>query len=50
MAKYENSVIYKIIKKGEKDESNIYVGSTTNFSARKFKHKSTCKEKDTKKI
>ncbi len=49
MAKYENSVIYKIIKKGEKDESNIYVGSTKNFSARKSKHKSTCQEKDTKK-
>ena len=35
--KYKNFVIYKIYPIN--DETNIYIGSTTNFSRRKSQHK-----------
>ena len=43
---YSKAVIYKI-QHLEKDEL-VYVGSTTNFTKRKNKHKSCCKNQPTK--
>ena len=39
MPLYENSVIYKLVKKDDYDNENIYIGSTTNFRSRKNQHK-----------
>jgi len=42
---YENNIIYKIQHKTI--DELIYIGSTTNFSKRKYSHKTTCNnEKD----
>ena len=47
MPKYENSIIYKIKHNEDYDDTNIYVGSTTNFKNRKNQHKTVCNnEKD----
>lgn len=47
MPKYENSVIYKLKHNEDYDDTNIYVGSTTNFKNRKNQHKTSCNnEKD----
>ena len=49
MLKYENSVIYKLKHNEDYDDTNIYVGSTTNFKNRKYAHKTHCNnEKDEK--
>jgi len=42
MPKYENSVIYKIKHNEDYDDTNIYVGSTSNFKNRKNQHKTNC--------
>jgi len=42
MPKYENSVIYKLKHNEDYDDTNIYVGSTSNFKNRKYKHKNNC--------
>ena len=42
MPLYENSVIYKLVHKNDQDNENIYIGSTTNFRGRKFKHRNNC--------
>ena len=42
MPKYENSVIYKLKHNEDYDDTNIYVGSTTNFKNRKNQHKTNC--------
>ena len=39
---YENSVIYKIKHNEDYDDTNIYVGSTSNFKNRKYQHKTDC--------
>jgi len=44
MPKYENSVIYKLKHNEDYDDTNIYVGSTTNFKNRKYQHKNYCNE------
>ena len=41
MTKYDKSIIYKLCCK-DTSITNIYVGSTTNFRHRKYQHKSTC--------
>ena len=39
---YTKIVIYKLVHKGDFDNANIYIGSTTNFTKRKGQHKSSC--------
>jgi len=44
---YQNSIIYKLKHNDDYDDTNIYVGSTTNFRMRKNQHKTCCNnEKD----
>jgi predicted GIY-YIG superfamily endonuclease len=45
---YENTVIYKIVC-NDLTITEIYVGHTTNFTKRKYKHKHDCKTKMNKK-
>jgi len=47
MNKYDNFVIYKIYPKD--DETNFYIGSTTNFSQRRSQHKKNVNNKSSKK-
>jgi predicted GIY-YIG superfamily endonuclease len=39
---YSKIVIYKLVNKEDYDNANIYIGSTANFTQRKFAHKSDC--------
>jgi predicted GIY-YIG superfamily endonuclease len=39
---YSNITIYKIIHKEDNENTNVYVGSTSNFLNRKYTHKSAC--------
>ena len=39
---HSNNIIYKLVKKDDYDNVNIYIGSTTDFIRRKNKHKSCC--------
>jgi len=41
MLNYKNSIIYKIVCKNP-EITEIYVGSTTNFTKRKYNHKTLC--------
>jgi len=44
---YSNIVIYKLVNKEDYDNANVYIGSTANFTQRKYCHKSRCNnEKD----
>jgi methionine synthase I (cobalamin-dependent) len=43
---YKNACIYKIVCKNPEIE-DFYIGSTTNFRARKYRHKSNCKCNET---
>jgi hypothetical protein len=47
MSIYQNGTIYKIVCK-DKDITDCYVGSTTNHSKRKSKHKSDCNNEKSK--
>ena len=47
MPKYENSVIYKLKHNEDYDDTNIYVGSTSNFKNRKYNHKTKCNNEKT---
>lgn len=47
MVNYNNSIIYKLCCK-DVEVKDIYVGSTTNFKARKCYHKSTCNNENDK--
>ena len=48
MPHYQNSVIYKICHCNDLENENIYIGSTTNFTRRKYEHKNRCNnEKNT---
>ena len=44
---YSNAVIYKISCR-DKSITEIYIGSTTNFTKRKHEHKSICNNINTK--
>ena len=39
---YSKTIIYKIVHKEDYDNANIYIGSTTDFSKRKWGHKTRC--------
>jgi len=44
---YSRTVIYKLVNKEDYDNANIYIGSTANFTQRKYCHKTCCNnEKD----
>jgi len=46
---YNNTLIYKLCHKEDYDNTNMYIGSTTNFTKRKGQHKYCCNnEKDKK--
>lgn len=49
MPHYQNSVIYKLKHNEDYDDTNIYVGSTTNFKNRKNQHKTKCNNEKNKK-
>jgi len=42
MTFYDKSIIYKIKHNLDYDNTNIYIGSTSNFKQRKYNHKITC--------
>jgi len=42
MPLYQNSVIYKLKHNEDYDDTNIYIGSTSNFKNRKYCHKNIC--------
>jgi len=42
MPHYQNSLIYKLKHNEDYDDTNIYVGSTSNFKNRKNQHKNAC--------
>ena len=42
MPNYANSSVYKLLKQDDYDNTNIYIGSTTNFRGRKNCHKNSC--------
>ena len=48
MTDYSKSVIYMIKKKDDDDNENIYIGSTKNFTKRKWDHKKRCNNPNTK--
>ena len=48
MVNYNNSIIYKLCCKNP-EITDIYIGSTTNFTKRKQKHKSDCNNINSKK-
>jgi hypothetical protein len=39
---YSNTIIYKLRHKEDNENANIYVGHTTDFTKRKYNHKSCC--------
>ena len=39
---YTKTIIYKLIKNDDFNNENIYVGSTIDFTSRKYRHKSRC--------
>ena len=42
MTKYEKGMIYKLVKKDDFDNNNIYIGSTCNIIKRRYYHKAAC--------
>jgi len=48
MVNYNNSIVYKLCCK-DPEITDIYVGSTTDFTKRKWNHKSNCNNENTKK-
>ena len=46
---YSNTIIYKLVHHEDYDNANIYIGSTTDFVKRKYKHKSLCNNENSKK-
>jgi hypothetical protein len=45
---YSKTLIYKLVHKDDLENSNIYVGSTTDFRKRKWSHKSKCNNPNSK--
>ena len=48
MSDYSKSVIYMIKKKDDDDNENVYVGSTKDFTKRKWEHKTRCNNPNSK--
>lgn len=48
MRDYKKSSIYKIVNQFDKDEKMIYIGTTTNFSVRKYQHRRRCNDENDK--
>jgi hypothetical protein len=42
MTFYDKSIIYKLKHNEDYDDTNIYIGSTSNFKNRKYYHKNSC--------
>jgi hypothetical protein len=45
---YSKTIIYKLVKNDDFNNTNIYVGSTIDFTSRKYRHKSRCCNKNDK--
>ena len=45
---YSKTIIYKIIKNDDFENSNVYIGSTTDFIRRKSHHKWNCNNENRK--
>ena len=45
---YSKTIIYKLVHKDDYDNANVYVGSTTDFTRRKNKHKTCCNNEKSK--
>ena len=45
---YSKTIIYKLVKNDDLENENIYVGSTTDFTSRKYRHKSCCNNENDK--
>jgi hypothetical protein len=45
---YSKTVIYKLVHEDDYDNSNVYVGHTTDFIKRKNGHKTSCNNPNTK--
>jgi predicted GIY-YIG superfamily endonuclease len=43
---YSKTIIYKLIKNEDYDNTHIYIGSTTDFTRRKNEHKKICSKKN----
>jgi hypothetical protein len=48
MSDYLNAVIYMIKKKNDYDNENVYIGSTKDFKKRKWDHKKSCNNPNSK--
>ena len=46
---YSKTIIYKLVKNDDFNNENIYVGSTTDFTSRKYRHKNCCNNENSKK-
>ena len=46
---YLNTIIYKLVHKEDYEDTNVYIGSTSNFIKRRYSHKSCCLNKDDRK-
>jgi predicted GIY-YIG superfamily endonuclease len=42
MTFYDKSIIYKLKHNEDYDDTNIYIGSTSNFKNRRYQHKNNC--------
>jgi hypothetical protein len=45
---YSKTIIYKLVKNDDLENENVYVGSTTDFTTRKYRHKSCCNNENSK--
>ena len=45
---YSKTIIYKLVKNDDLENENVYVGSTTDFTSRKYRHKSCCNNENDK--
>jgi len=48
MTFYDKSIIYKLKHNEDYDDTNIYIGSTSNFKNRKYQHKTACNNEKSK--
>ncbi len=45
---YSKTIIYKLVKNDDLENANIYIGSTTDFTSRKYRHKNCCNNENDK--
>ncbi len=45
---YSKTIIYKLVKNDDLENENIYIGSTTDFTSRKYSHKGCCNNENSK--